>query len=70
MLKRCPRCNGLRKIAAIGGIKKDCPNCKAIGFVEDKPVTIDSIDVEVPSAKEEKRASRKGSQGKEKTTSP
>lgn len=31
---KCKKCAGLKKIARMGGVKKDCPDCKGAGFVQ------------------------------------
>ena len=32
-LLRCPCCHGRKQIMGMGGMKKDCGNCNAIGWV-------------------------------------
>ena len=36
-LKRCPSCNGKKKVAPLGFIEKDCNTCKGIGFINSTP---------------------------------
>lgn len=31
---KCKKCAGLKKIARMGGVKKDCPDCNGTGFVQ------------------------------------
>ena len=33
-LVRCTRCNGRKNVLGLGGMRKACPDCKGIGFVE------------------------------------
>lgn len=31
-IKRCPTCNGKKKVAPLGFIQKECPTCGGIGY--------------------------------------
>jgi hypothetical protein len=35
-LNRCDCCHGRRKITGLGGIERDCGNCKGVGHVKCK----------------------------------
>lgn len=38
-LSRCDCCHGRRRITGLGGMDRDCGNCKGVGFVKaDEPV--------------------------------
>ncbi len=32
-VKRCPACNGKKKVSPLGFIQKECPTCNGIGFI-------------------------------------
>jgi hypothetical protein len=34
MITRCPKCTGKKVIMGMGGILKNCPECKGIGHVK------------------------------------
>lgn len=36
MKVKCPVCNGLKKLHALGCMKIDCSNCNGTGFVEEE----------------------------------
>ena len=36
-LKRCPSCNGKKKVAPLGFIEKECNTCKGVGFIHSTP---------------------------------
>lgn len=35
MASRCTQCSGRKIIRGVGGMRKECPTCKGIGFVKD-----------------------------------
>lgn len=41
-LNRCDCCHGRRKITGLGGMERECGNCKGVGFVkfEAEPVVV------------------------------
>ena len=34
MLTRCDCCEGRKHVTGLGGMRKDCDNCKGVGFVK------------------------------------
>lgn len=36
---KCPACMGRKKVIGMGGLERNCNECKGIGFI-DKPVTV------------------------------
>lgn len=48
-LMRCITCNGQKKYAPLGGIMKDCMDCKGIGFIESIQSRVNVVDQEVVS---------------------
>ena len=37
-LSRCDCCDGRKQLVGLGGMTKDCGNCKGVGFVKSQTV--------------------------------
>jgi len=48
-MDRCTTCNGFKRISPLGGIEKNCPTCKGVGFVDNlidnQPVITSSLEL-------------------------
>jgi DnaJ-class molecular chaperone len=42
-LTRCDCCDGKRHIVGLGGIKKECSNCKGVGHIKVDAVVADTV---------------------------
>lgn len=68
VVTRCPNCVGRKTLIAPGGMLKDCPNCKGVGYVraevEDKAMGVsnsvlgESGSEEVVPVKRKKRVAK------------
>ena len=41
MVMQCSVCRGRKQITGLGGMVKDCANCKGVGFVKEEIVASD-----------------------------
>lgn len=40
LTKKCPLCEGTKKVSTLGGMKIDCKNCKGVGYIKIEPEMI------------------------------
>ena len=40
-ITRCDSCHGKKKLTGLGGMIKDCPACKGVGYVSVEPVKVE-----------------------------
>lgn len=56
-ITRCDSCHGKKKLTGLGGMIKDCPACKGVGYVSVEPIKVERErkpkDVDINAAKKE-----------------
>jgi len=35
-MKRCDRCQGMKRVDGMGGMKERCPKCKGVGLLDEE----------------------------------
>lgn len=59
-LVRCDCCQGLKRIKGLGGIEKDCPGCRGIGWIAPpEPELVAALSETMDIAKPKKKPGRK-----------
>lgn len=57
-LVRCDSCNGRKQIVALGNLIKDCPYCRAIGWIEE-PDSLLAAEVKQAMTEPKKKSAKK-----------
>ncbi len=62
-LIRCDCCQGLKRIKGLGGIEKDCPGCRGIGWIDNGDKSLEKeLSERMDIAKPKKKPGRKPKQ--------